>query len=228
MKALRILYQDDYFCCVDKPAGFQVHASPHLSEQTNAMKIVRGQTGKWIFPVHRLDRATSGVLLFAFSKESARSLQNLFQTNTIQKTYVALVRGWPAEDRFNVVTETPKNERTEFEVFRRFELPYKTRSAFETSRFALVRAKPLTGRTHQIRRHLRSLAHPIIGDTVYGDGKQNRLFRELTGDRVLFLKAYRLKFQHPFTAETMIFRSKWNAAWQRGFDVLGSCPVLGS
>ncbi len=223
---------------VDKPAGLLIHP-PESRTETNSrpttpdvVRILRNQCAKRVYPVHRLDRATSGVLVMAFSPEVARLLQEQFQSKSVQKTYVALVRGY-TEDRG--VIDTPltarldggveKESLTHYETYYRFELPIAS-SKFSTSRFSIVKVSPQTGRLHQIRRHFKRISHPLIGDTVHGDGTQNRIWKELTGEKLLYLKAYRLQFSHPQTGEKMIFRSRFSRFWQKVFDHAGFCPLI--
>lgn len=234
MQQLRVLYQDDDFIAVEKPAGLQVHPSERRTKWT-ALGILKKQTGKWIYPVHRLDQATSGVLLFAFSSEMANAFQKKFKDKTIKKTYVTIIRGWLTEnpnEKIELKHPLKKengsivDSETHFENIFNFEIAEPS-SKFKTSRYSIVKVIPKTGRFHQIRRHLKHLSHPIIGDTVYGDGKQNQIWRNRTGDQGLYLKAYSIEFTHPKTGENIYLRSRYNGFWQRGFDLSGVCPIIG-
>ena len=237
MQKIRILYQDDEIVVVDKPAGYQVHTPEAMSRagkslvRNNVMKMVRDQIGKIVFPVHRLDRATSGVLIFALSSDSARVIQEQFKKQEVKKTYIALVRGWTDGE---AVLDLPLTKRldggtcveaiTHYTTLFHFELPVQTQEGHLTSRYSLVRVDPKTGRLHQIRRHFRKIAHPLIGDTVHGDGKQNRVWRELITGSGLFLKAYAIEMNHPITGKRMRFFSRWGRAWHAVFDQCGFCP----
>jgi tRNA pseudouridine65 synthase len=236
MQKLRILFQDDHFVVVDKPAGIMVHPpeDPSLrkysANQPTVIRMLREQLGKYVYPVHRLDSATSGVLVLALESSVAAKLQTLFQVKEIQKTYFALVRGY-ADD--SGVIDSPltiddeggpvQDAITHYETYFRFELPIVS-GPHATSRFSLVKVRPQTGRYHQIRRHFKRISHPLIGDTIHGDGKQNRIWREQTEDSLLYLKAYSLSFVHPVTGISMSFHSRWSHAWQKIFDRAGFCP----
>lgn len=207
---LPVLYHDDALAVVDKPAGLMVHDSALARGETDfAADRLREQFGKPVFLVHRLDRATSGCLLLAFDRESASALGKAVMAGDIEKDYLAVCRGWPAETCF--IVDHPldggpgkplkKPARTAFEVLATCELDMPSAS-FATSRYALLRASPITGRFRQIRRHLKHLSHHLIGDTSHGDGRHNRQFRMLGIHRML-LHAQRLAFPHPRTGDMM-------------------------
>ena len=210
---LPILFQDDELVVVNKSSGLLVHRSDiDRRAQEFAMQTVRDQIGKFVYPVHRLDRPTSGALVFALSSSSARSLSEQFMSGSVQKTYLAVVRGTPpAEVIINyALKEEPdsKSDRmarldkaaqpavTEFSTLASHEFPV-TVDKFPTSRYSLVRAKPRTGRKHQIRRHLRHLGFPIIGDVRYGSGKHNRFFKDRFQIQRLLLACVEIAFEHP-------------------------------
>jgi tRNA pseudouridine65 synthase len=207
--ALPVLYADDALAVVDKPAGLMVHDSALARGETDfAADRLREQFGRPIFLVHRLDRATSGCLLLAFDRETASALGKTLMSGeaakaAFEKDYWAVCRGWPAEPGFLVDhpldggpgKPQKKPARTAFEVLATCELPLPS-SGFETSRYALLRASPLTGRFRQIRRHLKHLSHHLVGDSSHGDGRHNRNFRMLGIHRML-LHARRLAFVHP-------------------------------
>ncbi|MBS1959238.1 MAG: tRNA pseudouridine(65) synthase TruC [Bdellovibrionales bacterium] len=226
MTSIRILYQDEHLLVVDKPAGIQVHpperGMPGASVlKEHMVKNLRIQTGKYIYPVHRLDGATSGVMVFALSSEIASKLQKQFKERTVKKDYFAVARGW-LQGQFTVADET--HGETNFISLHRFEID-RPIGKHARSRYTLVLARPKTGKMHQIRRSLKHESHPIVGDTVYGDGKHNRLWRELVPGSGLFLKAYSLEFTHPMTGEKIYHRSKWGRRWHALFDQAGFCPI---
>jgi tRNA pseudouridine65 synthase len=193
---LTLLYRDDDLVAVDKPSGLAVHRG-WAPERDVALTYVRNQLGIRVYPVHRLDRGTSGVLLFALSSGGAQTLCEAFASGKSKKTYLALVRGTPpltglidhplprGEDRHGprVAAIT---EYTRWEQF---------------GRYSLVEARPQTGRLHQVRRHFKHIACPLIGDVNYGKGEHNRLFRTRFGLHRLFLHATRLQLPHPRTGE---------------------------
>lgn len=233
---LRVLHQDEFFVAVDKPAGFHVHppeAQEHrISRNTNCLRILRDQLGKYLYPVHRLDRATSGVLLFGLSSEAASRFNAMFEKREIHKTYFAVTRGWlPDEGEIDHPLSDgdedsqKKASLTRFLTVGRTELPISS-GPHSTSRYTLVRVHPLTGRMHQIRKHFSHLSHPLIGDTVYGDGKHNRIFRDLLRERKLLLKAHSLRFNHPMTGAPIILETRWEHAWHQVFELFGVCPLF--
>jgi len=180
-----------------------VHDSALARGETDfAADRLRDQFGKQIFLVHRLDRATSGCLLLAFDRETASALGKLLMSHAVDKDYLAVCRGWPEE---SFVVDHPldggpgkplkKPAITRFERLATTELAMPS-SGFPTSRYALLRAHPETGRFRQIRRHLKHMFHHLIGDSSHGDGRHNRNFRMLGIHRML-LHAQRLAFVHP-------------------------------
>ncbi|MBP6438343.1 MAG: pseudouridylate synthase [Thermomonas sp.] len=220
--SLPVLYQDEALAVVDKPAGLMAHDSALARGETDfAADRLREQFGKPIFLVHRLDRATSGCLLLAFDRETASALGKILMSGEVAKDYWAVCRGWPAEQRF--VVDHPldggpgkplkKPAQTAFEVLATCELPVPS-AGFETSRYALLQASPLTGRFRQIRRHLKHLSHHLIGDSSHGDGRHNRNFRMLGIHRML-LHARRLAFVHPHTGARLDVAAPVDAEFAR-------------
>lgn len=202
--ALRVLYADEQLAVVDKPAGLMVHDSALARGETDfAADRLRAQFGRQVFLVHRLDRATSGCLLLAFDRDSASALGRALMAGNIDKRYLAVCRGWPGDAAFTVDhaldggpgKPVKKPAVTRFARLATTELALPS-AGFETSRYALLRASPVTGRFRQIRRHLKHLSHHLIGDTSHGDGRHNRQFRMLGVHRML-LHAQVLAFPHP-------------------------------
>jgi tRNA pseudouridine65 synthase len=191
---LPLLFRDDLLVVVGKPSGLAVHRG--LSrEKVVVLQTLRDLLGQRVYPVHRLDRATSGALLLALDAGTARRLQEQFESGGVEKRYLALVRGIPPEEGVidHPVPRGPGGARVDAVTeFRRL-------ATFE--RYALVEARPRTGRFHQIRRHFKHLSHPLIGDVRYGKGEHNRLFRERFGLHRLALHALELAFEHPGTRE---------------------------
>ncbi|MEM9776156.1 MAG: pseudouridine synthase [Chloroflexota bacterium] len=221
---MKILYQDEYIVAVHKRAGLLVHRTDIARGQTDefALQQVAKLTNRYIYPLHRLDRPTNGVLLFAFDEESTRTLKTDFTEHRIQKTYQALVRGWLAEAQTidyplkKVIFDRRKKRKqtadgveiekqsavTELRPVSRHELPVPV-GRYETARYTFVELKPKTGRTHQLRRHMAHLRHPIIGDKRYGDRDHNRMFASNYGCERLFLTAVSLELVHPITKEKL-------------------------
>ena len=206
-ETLPILYRDERLVVVDKPSGLLVHRSPIDRHETRfALQILRDQLGQRVYTIHRLDKGTSGVLAFGLDPEVARAYGAIFAQRSVVKTYVALVRGWTAaagtidrplvaveDERIGAQTAEPRESQTAFRRMATYELPVRV-DRYATSRYALVELTPHTGRRHQLRRHLASESHPIVGDSTYGKGNHNRLFRDLFGVQRLLLACTSLEF----------------------------------
>jgi tRNA pseudouridine65 synthase len=216
--SLPILFRDEALVAVDKPAGLAVHRG-WASARDVAMMRVRDQLGRHVFPVHRLDRATSGVLLFAFSSEIASRLCESFTAQAVEKTYLALVRGVPPCSGLIDHPLSPGEDPRATRVSAQTE--YLRREVF--GRYSLVEARPHTGRLHQVRRHLKHIACPLIGDVNYGKGTHNRLFRERYGLHRLFLHATRLCLPHPVTGGRLDIASPLPRELATVLEQLRSC-----
>lgn len=209
---LRVLYRDDWLLAVHKPAGLLVHRSPIDRHETRfALQYARAlNNGRHVYPIHRLDRPTSGVLVFARDPGTASVLGQKMMAGAVRKTYLAIVRGWPPaegvidyplrdepEDRRLKGREQPVREAvTRYRTLATTELPVAI-ERYPTSRYALLELSPETGRKHQLRRHLKHISHPIIGDANHGRGRHNRYFAERFGQGRLLLAATALEFEHP-------------------------------
>ena len=191
-----VLHRDEDIVVVNKPSGLLVHRGWD-NDKVVAMTIVRDLVGCHVYPVHRLDRATSGALIFALHKDSARILSQGFEAGSVRKGYLALVRGIAPDEGVidNPVPKKPKGPRVDAVTH--------YRRIFTFERYSLVEAWPKTGRLHQIRRHLKHITHPLIGDVNYGKGDQNRLFRERFGLNRLALHAATISFTHPTSNAAM-------------------------
>lgn len=227
---LEILYHDEFIVAVNKPAGMLVHRSWLDKHETQfVMQTLRDQIGQHVFPLHRLDRPTSGVLLFALSSEYAAQMMPMFANHEIRKTYHAIVRGWIEEsarldyalkvekdkiaDKFASEDKEPQQAITDYKPLAKVELPLST-GRFPTSRYCLMELEPLTGRKHQLRRHMKHLRHPIVGDTTHGDGKHNRLFKDNFDSTRLLLHASKLVLNHPFTGVELVIEAKFDDVWR--------------
>lgn len=228
---LEIIYQDDCFVAVNKPAGMLVHRSWLDKHETQfVMQTLRDQIGQHVFPLHRLDRPTSGVLIFALSSEVASQVMPMFANHEMEKTYHAIVRGWIEEsgrldyalkveldkiaDKHASQDKEAQEAITDYWPLAKVEVPHST-GKFPTTRYCLMEMKPLTGRKHQLRRHMAHLRHPIVGDTTHGDGKHNKLFREVYESHRLLLHASSLSFIHPFSGEKLVIKAAVDSTWQR-------------
>lgn len=234
---LPILYQDADLVIVNKPSGLLVHRSlidRHESEF--ALQLVRDQIGAHVYPVHRLDKPTSGALIFALSSEMAKLLCESFAQGLVDKRYVAVVRGIAPEQK---VIDYPLKEEhdrkseplagkdklaqsavTHIRRLASCELPVQV-DRYPTTRYSLVEANPQTGRKHQVRRHLRHLGHPIIGDVNHGVGKHNRFFSERFHFRRLLLACRQLSFAHPRSQHRLCVKAPLAADFSALLHTLG-------
>jgi len=211
---LRILHRDDDLVAVVKPAGMLVHRGMGASrDETFLLQAVRDLVGSWVYPVHRLDRPTSGIVVFATNPAVARGLQDAWQTGSVHKEYRAIVRGWldPSEGLRDEALDSPDNgvlqeARTRWRTRERLELPWAC-GPHPGLRLSLLDLEPLTGRWHQLRRHLARMGRPIAGDTTHGDRHVNHLLRERLGWWGLHLEAVRLSLAHPSTGEPLRFET---------------------
>jgi tRNA pseudouridine65 synthase len=220
-----IVFQDDDIVVIYKPAGILVHRTSISQDRIFVLQHLRRQIGREVFPIHRLDRATSGLLIFALSSKVARLMGKQLEKNELEKTYHALVRGWfyPTKqiDAPLIREEDGKSQEAEthFKLVEHLDLPIEYRG-FATSRYSLIEAKPITGRTHQIRRHLAKLRSYIIGDTKHGDGKQNILFRDNYQCHHMWLNASALLFLHPVSREPLRLQSPIIEPYSKFIDKL--------
>ncbi|MCU7554923.1 pseudouridine synthase [Alteromonas sp. ASW11-19] len=217
MTDLTILHQDDHLVAIDKPPGLLVHRSPLDRHETRfAVQLLRDKIGRHVYPVHRLDRPTSGVLLFAYSGATASHLGVQLMQKQVRKQYLAIVRGhlrgsgrvdYALRYRFDKIADkhrrqqlTAQSAQTEYTALAHYEVPLSS-GRYASSRYSLVALSPLTGRKHQLRRHCAHLRHPIIGDTTHGDGKQNKFLRQAFTFENLALSCTQLGFSHPVTGQ---------------------------
>ncbi len=194
-RSIPLLYSDEFLVAADKPSGLVVHRSQQAPDKHTLLSCLRHQLGPEVYPVNRLDRGTSGVLVLGRSREASRALSLAFQNRQIRKTYLALVRGWPGSGQIERSLDG-KPAFTHYETVASLELPW-TNEAFPTARYALIEVRPGSGIYHQIRRHLRGLGHPVIGDRQHGSKEHNRLFTANTGQKRLMLHSRRLQLSHP-------------------------------
>lgn len=217
---LPILFSDPHFTIINKPPGMLVHRTSIADDAAPvAMQLLRDQLERMVFPVNRIDRPTSGILVFAHSPEITKLLQEQLAEPGARKHYTALVRGWmhePVDCDREVRNDRGilKEAFTRFVPVEHFELALPT-DRYPTARFTIVDAFPETGRWHQIRQHLAQLRHYIINDRVHGDGKQNKIFTQQLGVNELFLHARKLTLTHPVTGEVMAVEAPFPEHWGR-------------
>ena len=220
---LEILYRDEFLVAINKPSGLLVHRSPIDRYETEfAVQILRDQIGQFVYPVHRLDKPTSGVLLFALDKESASLLCEQFMSRESKKSYIAIVRGYIEErgiiehaltvkldkiaDKDSSVPVEAQEATTEYERLATVELDFAV-GKYDKTRYSLVKLYPMTGRKHQLRRHMKHISHHILGDTKYGRGEHNIFIREQFDCHRMLLHASELQIRHPYTNEILVIQA---------------------
>ncbi|TDB68141.1 pseudouridine synthase [Arundinibacter roseus] len=217
---LPILFQDEHLVAINKPHGLLVHRSPLAADASEfAVQLLRDQLGRKVFPVHRLDRKTSGILLFALDETTNVRMQRQFAEGSIDKKYLAIVRGY-TEDTFEIDYPLTREDGATQEAFTaartlgRTEIPVAF-GKHPTSRYSLVELSPTTGRMHQLRRHMAHVFHPIIGDRPHGCNKQNRFFKEHFNHTTMLLHAAELQVIHPETKTAVHVRAPLSADFER-------------
>ena len=229
-----IIYQDEDFVAINKPSGLLVHRSMIDRHETQfALQIVRDHLGQRVYPLHRLDKPTSGILLFALNQDMARQMMPVFSGHQVQKKYIAIVRGhsaehelidYPLKEQLDRISDADADQDkeaqqaiTEYRRLATIELPFAV-GPYNSARYSLLELQPKTGRKHQLRRHMKHVFHPIIGDTTHGDGKHNQLFRQQWGIQRLMLHAQELGFVSPSSDTAITIRAPFDASWDMLLD----------
>lgn len=223
---LEVIFEDKYFICVSKPNNMLVHHAHHsrnVADETSLLQLIQEEKGIKTFPIHRLDRKTSGIILLAKETTYVSKFQELFTNNEIEKTYYGVVRGHSPETKTidspvkgrdaNVHKEALTHLKTLAQVI--LEIPVKP---YDSSRYSLVEMKPKTGRMHQLRVHTNKISHPLIGDAKYGDKNHDVMFDENFGWKNMFLHAGKLIFTHPFSKEELILKAPFPKDWISLFE----------
>ncbi|AMM51919.1 pseudouridylate synthase [Rufibacter sp. DG15C] len=232
---LEIIYEDAQYVAINKPNGLLVHRTRIAEEKKEfALQLLRDQLGYRLHAVHRLDRGTSGVLLFAKSPEATAPLVKAFTERQPDKTYFAIVRGYaPEEGTIDSPIRPDKDHQhkeaqdavTHFKCLATVELPIAV-GPYQTARYSLVKIKPETGRMHQIRKHFAHARHYIVGDKKHGDWRHNRMFLEELNSPTLLLHAASLKFEHPVTGETITIKASLPDNFRRLCQEFNWAPVV--
>ncbi|WP_207420790.1 pseudouridine synthase [Desertivirga brevis] len=223
---LNVLFQDEYLVAINKPHGLLVHRSSIARDvEEFALQFLRDQIGRWVNPVHRIDRKTGGVLLFALSKEVEALMQRQFAENKVEKKYLAIVRGFtPDQEDIDYPLKkengTLQEAYTSYITLKRAEIDVAF-GKHSSSRYSLVEASPRTGRMHQLRKHFSHIFHPIIGDRTHGCNKQNKFFKETWDMTTMLLHASSQNFIHPVTKERISITAPLHAEFESVMKVMG-------
>lgn len=226
MKTIEILYEDDFILCVTKPNNVLVHHAYHsrnVADEESLLQLLFNQFNQKFYPIHRLDRKTSGIILLAKETSFVSKFQELFTDNQITKTYLGIVRGHAPDSK---VIDSPvkgrdanvyKDAETHLKTLEKItlEIPVKP---YDSSRYSLVQLQPKTGRLHQLRIHTNKISHPLIGDPKYGDKNHNLMFEDNFNCLNMFLHAYSLEFVHPFSKENINLQTTLPSDWQLIFN----------
>ena len=223
---LEIIFEDEYILCVHKPNNVLVHHAFHsrnVAEEDSLLQLIKNELGIKVYPIHRLDRKTSGIILLAKETHFVSKFQELFTNNEINKTYYGIVRGFSPETKTidspvkgrdaNVHKEALTHLKTLEKVT--LNIPVKP---YDSSRYSLVELSPKTGRMHQLRVHSNKISHPLIGDPKYGDKNHDLMFEENFGWKNMFLHAGKLDFKHPFTTEKLTLKATFPKDWVTLFE----------
>jgi len=223
---LEIIYQDNYCLLVTKPNNVLVHHAHHSRnkiDEKSLMQLIENQLGTRYFPIHRLDRKTSGIILLASKKEYVSTFQALFTNKEIKKIYYGVVRGYSKENR---IIDSPvkgrdalvyKEAESHLKCLDKIELNIPVKP-YDSSRYSLVELTPTTGRMHQLRIHMNKLSTPLINDAKYGDKNHNTMYGDQFGWKNLFLHAGSLAFTHPFTNQELFLKSSFSDDWIQLFE----------
>jgi tRNA pseudouridine65 synthase len=223
--AIDIIYEDDYMIVVNKPNNFLIHESHYARNirEVTLLEFLEQQLGYPVYPAHRLDRKTSGIILLLKDKQYVSQFQELFTSNTMHKTYYAIVRGFSLNTGTidspvkNDDTGVYKDALTKYESVANIQLDISVHP-YDNSRYSLVKLMPETGRMHQLRKHLNKISHPIVGDYKYGDRFHNRMFETEFNCIYMFLHAYQLDFIHPLTHQKWSLTANFPKDWEVLFE----------
>lgn len=224
INSIEIIFEDEYLIVVNKPNNYLIHKSQYARNirETTLLEFLKQQLGYSIYPAHRLDRKTSGIIILLKDKQYVAKFQELFISNTIQKTYYAIVRGF--SDKNGIINSPVKNDDTgiyknaltNYESVANIELDIPVHP-YNSSRYSLIKLTPETGRMHQLRKHLNKISHPIIGDYKYGDRFHNRMFEIELNCIYMFLHAYSIEFTQPITKKNIQLIANFPPDWNKLF-----------
>lgn len=223
---LEIIFEDAYLLCVNKPNNVLVHHAHHsrnVADEDSLLQLIEKELKIKVFPIHRLDRKTSGIIMLAKETMYVSKFQELFTNNEIQKTYFGVVRGYSPDSKTidspvkgrdaNVHKEALTHLKTLDKIT--LNIPVKP---YDSSRYSLVELAPKTGRMHQLRVHSNKVSHPLIGDSKYGDKNHNVMYTAHFNWSNLFLHAHSLKFTHPHSQEELHLIADFPNDWKQLFE----------
>jgi len=220
---IEIIFEDDYLIVVNKPPGLLIHRTKISEDKVFLLQQLRDQVGFHLYTIHRLDRGTSGLVIFGKKPEYAASVHQLFMDHQIDKEYIAVVRGWVPDEG---VIDYPLSDKemnqqvaldavTHYRTISKSEIPSPIGLRYPTARFSLVSIQPEHGRRHQIRKHFAHLRHPVIGDRRHGDVKHNNYFRDIACISRMLLHAKQLNFRHPYTGAPISLFAPYDEAFKQ-------------
>jgi tRNA pseudouridine65 synthase len=215
-----ILFKDDFLIAIHKPYGYFVHRTKlDFQAETLVMPLLRDQINQYVYPVHRLDRKTAGVLLFALDENTQKILNTDFAEGRVSKIYHAIVRGFTPQELvidYAITNDSgqTQNAVTHLKTLQQSEIPHSS-GKHPTSRYSLTELKPETGRQHQLRKHMAHIFHPVIGDRPHGCNKQNRFFLENFQLSEMMLNATELRFIHPWQKNEVVISSPYSDEFAR-------------
>lgn len=228
-----ILFEDEHFVAINKPPGILMHRTRISEDTVFVVQLLRDQLDQRIFPIHRLDRATSGVVIIGKSAEAASQMGEQMMDKSVVKKYLAIVRGWPPENgTIDYALADPDSGKGHLQAITHFtrlgssEIEAAIGLRYKTARFSLIEAQLETGRRHQIRKHFAHLNYPIINDQRHGDVKQNHYFRDVFLLKRMFLHAHRLEFKHPFTQQMVGISAPVDAEFDQTLELLELKPFM--
>ena len=223
---LDLIYEDETIICINKPNNVLVHHAFHsrnVADETSLLQAIEAQFKIKVYPIHRLDRKTSGIILLAKKTEFVSKFQALFTNNEIEKIYYGVVRGHAVKEKTIDSPVKGRDAKVHKEALTHLktlatvvlDIPVKP---YESSRYSLVELKPKTGRMHQLRVHMNKISHPLIGDAKYGDKNHDMMYVANFGFQNLFLHAGQLQFIHPFSTEKLNLKAEFPKDWISLFE----------
>lgn len=222
---LDIVFQDEYYIAINKPHGLLVHRSKIANDvDTFALQLLRDQMQQRVYPTHRIDRKTSGVLLFALHPEAHSLIGTQFEEDTVDKRYLTILRGYSDDEGhidYPLVNEKGKTQDavTTYKTLARTEIDLPN-GRYDTSRYSLVEARPHTGRIHQLRKHFAHILHPILGDRPHGCNKQNKLWKEKYNMTTMLLHAHEMSFFHPYDKQEVRIQAPLSKEFEQVLDII--------